>query len=144
MMHVVMSGQAGCGKETLGALEVTVRLQTPDGASLACADLGAEQLELALYAESGDQIPQDLALVDCEADDAGRAMFGLTVAAQSYQRVVLRFLTTAGDTVSICTSEGRVDAVLEQNEVQVGASEVASVAFMLEGDTLPCTATESP
>ncbi|MEX1350036.1 MAG: hypothetical protein AB1Z31_20150, partial [Desulfobacterales bacterium] len=30
--------------------------------SLACADLGAEQLELAFYAETGDQVPQDLAV----------------------------------------------------------------------------------
>ena len=144
MTFVMIVGQVGCAQETLGALEVTVRLQSPDGASLACVDLGAEQLELSLYAKSGDQVPQDQAVVDCEANDAGWAMFGLTVAAQSYQRVVLRFLTSSGDTVRICTSEGRVDAVLEQNEVRVGAGEVGSVAFELVGDTQPCTAVESP
>lgn len=144
VMLVMMAGQVGCGGETLGALQVTVRLQTLDGTALACDDLGAEKLELALFAKTSDQVPQDLALVDCEANASGQAMFGLAVAAQSYQRAVLRFVTSMGETVRICTTEGRVDAVLEQDEVHVEGGEVGTVAFALVGDTLPCDATESP
>lgn len=144
LAFVVMNGLAGCGGETLGTLQVTIRLETPAGVSLSCDDLGADQVELSFFAESGDLVPHDLATVDCEATSAGWSMFGLAVTARSYHRVVLRFITLSGGTVRICTSEGRVDAVLEHTDVKVEAGVLGKLDFLLIGHSPPCAEPESP
>lgn len=135
---VAMTVGAGCGGETLGALQVTIRLETPDGVSKACADLGADQVELALFAELGDVVPYDFVTADCEATAAGWAVFGLAVTARTYHRVVLRFVTSTGSTVGVCGPEGRTDALLERTDVRVEAGVLGRLDFVLVGDSLPC------
>ncbi len=129
---------SACGGDSLGTLSVTVRLETETGESRACADFGANQLELTFYRQSGDQVPYDVATVDCEAAAAGRAVFALALTAQTYDRVVLRFITETGDTARICTDQGRVEAVLERTEVGVEAGVLRTLDFVLVGESLPC------
>jgi hypothetical protein len=143
MVIVAMAAGAGCGGETLGALQVTIRLETPTGLSRSCDDFAADLLELVFYAEPGDLVPHDVATVDCGATAAGRATFGLAVTARLYHRVVLRFITSAGDTARVCGPEGRVDAVLEQTDVQVTAGVLVKLDYVLVGESLPCAAQET-
>ncbi len=138
MIFVVMVGAVGCGGETLGLLQITIRLETPAGVSRACADIGAEQVELTFFAELGDVVPQDKATADCEATAAGWAMVGLALKAGSYHKVVLRFITSTGTTARVCTPQGREDAVLEQTDVTVEAGVLEKLDFVLVGDSLPC------
>jgi len=138
LLFVVIAVGAGCGGETLGALRVTIRLQTPAGVSRSCVDLGAERVELALFAEPGDVVPHDLATVDCDATASGWAVFGLAVTARTYHRVVMRFITSTGTTVGVCGPEGRMDAELEQNDIRVEAGVLGRLDFLLVGDSQPC------
>jgi hypothetical protein len=138
MVFVVIAAAVGCGGERLGALQVTIRLETPTGMSRACADFGAEQVELRFFANPGDVVPYDVATTDCEATAAGWTMVGLAVTARSYHKVVLRFVTSTGDTVSVCTPQGRVDAVLEQTDLEVEPGVVGKLDFLLVGESGPC------
>jgi len=138
LVCVVMAGAVGCGGESLGVLQVTIRLETTTGISGACANIDAKQVELTFFAESGDVVPHDVATADCEATAAGRAMVGIAVTARSYHRVVLRFVTPTGSTARICTTVGREDAVLEQTDVKVEAGVLGKLDFVLVGDSGPC------
>lgn len=139
VLMIVMLSAGGCGGDTLGRLQVTIHLESASGISRACADLGADTLELSFFAETGDVVPHDIATVDCEATPTGWATFALAVTAQTYTRVVLRFVTSTGTTVRVCDDTGRVDAVLEQTDVKVEAGVLGSLDFVLVGDSQPCS-----
>jgi hypothetical protein len=138
MVIVVMVGAIACGGERLGVLQVNIRLETPSGISRACVDYGADQVELTFFADSEDLVPHDVVTADCEATAAGWAMVGLRVTAQTYHRVALRFVSSTGNTVGVCTPAGRMDAVLEQTDVKVESGVLGKLDFLLVGDTLPC------
>jgi hypothetical protein len=138
MIAVGMVGAGACGGEDLGTLQVMLRLESPNGGARSCADFGAQAVELSFYADPGDLVPLDRATVDCEATAAGRATFALSVAAQSYHRVVLRLVTEVGDTVRICGAEGRQDAVLEVLQVSVSTAVIETLSYLIVGDALPC------
>lgn len=138
MAFVVITPGVGCGGENLGTLQVTVRLETPSGVSRACSDIGADKLELTFFADAGDLVPHDVATVGCEATPSGWATFGLALTARNYHKVVLRFLTETGSVVRVCDDVGRIDAVLEQDDVMVEAGVLRNVDFILVGDSQPC------
>jgi hypothetical protein len=133
-----MLGAGACGGEELGTLQVMLRLESPGGGARSCADFGAQAVELSFFADPGDLVPLDQATVGCEATATGRATFALTLAAQSYHRVVLRLVTEGGDTVRICGVEGRQDAVLEGLHVSVSTVVIETLSFLIVGDALPC------
>lgn len=138
VVMVVMVGAVACGGERLAVLQVTIRLETSSGVSRACEEYGADLVELTFFADSEDVVPHDVVTADCEATAAGRAMVGLRVTARTYHKVVLRFVSSTGNTVGVCTPAGRIDAVLEQTDVKVETGVLGKLDFLLVGDTLPC------
>lgn len=138
MVIVVMTLGVGCGGENLGTLQVTIRLETVLGVSRGCSDIGADKLELTFFADSGDLVAHDVITVVCEATGSGWATYGLLLTARNYHKVVLRFLTATGSVVRVCGDVGRIDAVLEQDDVMVEAGMLRTLDFVLVGDSQPC------
>ncbi|MFH2007309.1 MAG: hypothetical protein ABI333_12030 [bacterium] len=135
---LLVAGIQRCDGDPVGTLKVDYHLQREAGIAQSCEDLGAVQVELSLWAQPEDQVPLDVATLDCDAADSGRSTFAIVVTAGSYHTAQLRFLTANGNTVQICTSQGRVPAAFEQTDITVSRGEVRELVFSVIGESGVC------
>jgi len=138
VLLLLAGGIVRCDGEPVSTVKVDYHLQREAGVAQSCEDLGAVQVELSLWAEAEDQVPLDVATLSGAATDSGRGSFAIVVTAGSYHTARLRFLTVNGNTVQICTAEGRVPAAYEQTDITVTAGEVRELVFSVLGYSGVC------